>query len=372
MSPGRARWRIVGLWAVAVATLGAATFDYDTPPGGQPCTALVSGLAEVSAIETVIDPALSPALPHHRVAMHLRHASLAGQRQALTTVLGCWWVRPEGALEGTVLTRSPTIAPHGVEVHLVSSNLVHRPDLDVPIHQLLQPWLGPLGGIGYDADSGTWTFSLDAEGQARIVQVLALLEHHQACCPGLLADPESPDPGHRLAGPVGGATWDALAASLADAAGMSVALGPGLPPEDAAPGQVAGTTIATVIQGLHSSGCVVTIHHGVACLDRVATPEGEHPAQHRLLALIPIGELITDEVDGTLLAQQFVRVVDPPAWTQPGAGLHFLAPERSLLAGGDALTLHHLLDAIDVIDTLGLEDGLRTLVAHQTAAPPVP
>jgi hypothetical protein len=62
-----------------------------------------------------------------------------------------------------------------------------------------------------------------------------------------------------------------------------------------------------------------------------------------------------------MVAATIRRHVQPDWWTLPGAGIDYLPSTGCLLVAGDAEVQHAVLDAVGVIDSLGMEVGLAAI-----------
>ncbi len=352
--------------ALAPGTAAAVEIAYLAPDGGQFALEAIAAIADLSGVPQSLDAGMVSSDGRRRICVELRHAALATERQAMACALGCWWMRPDGPQEAVVFTRAAVLPEGPVEVRWTPSSLTNRPELPEVVRALLAPWIGPGAGVAYERDSGSWPATLDRPGQARLVQLLALLERPHACCPDL-PDPDQPDLRRDLASAVTAGSWEQLARGLAEAADISVALGPGLALGGACPDALPQGTISSTLRALASSGVHAEVRHGVICLDRAPIGDREHPAAARQLALIPISHLARSAEEGGRIAAAVRQVVTPEAWTLPGWGLCYIPATKALLAAADPEHLHAVLDALATIDQLGLDDGLRALGA--SAAP---
>jgi hypothetical protein len=362
---------LAGLIALAALAPGAATaaeIAYLAPDGGQVAIEAIGAIADLSGVPQSLDAGMAASDGRRRICVELRHAALATERQAMACALGCWWLRPDGPQEAVVFTRAVVLPEGQVQARWTPSSLIDRPELPDVVRSLLAPWLGPGAGIAYERDSGSWPATLDRPGQARLVQLLALLERPHACCPDAMPDPEQPDLRRDLASPVTAGSWEQLARGLSEAADISVALGPGLALGGACPDALPQGSISSTLRALRASGVHAEVRHGVICLDRASIGNCEHPASSRQLAIIPIAHLARSAAEGSRIAAAVRQVVTPEAWALPGWGLHFIPATKALLAAADPEHLHAVLDALATIDQLGLDDGLRALGASAEPA----
>ena len=231
-------------------------------------------------------------------------------------------------------------------------------------------WVSGNAAIAFQASDGTWPATLDAVGQAHLVEILSCLERPQAHCPDLLPDPDSPTDLERILNtPVRGGTWDDLMHNLARAGNLSVLLGPDVVGNDQAPDELPVGSIAAALRQLTASGVSAIIRHGVICLSHRGIGEQEHPAERRRVALVPIHHLLHDRSDGDLIALSIIHAVQPDMWTLPGWGIYFLDDSSCLLVAADPPLIHRVLDAVDMIDQLGFDRGIASLKALHSGEP---
>ncbi len=328
--------------------------------------------SEMAAARYELDvDALVAGLGSARIDMVLVDASPAARRQALAHALGCWWAAVPG---GVACTRAATLPATRLLVTSCTSTLVNYPAYEDLVRRLLQPWLGRDAGLSLLPDSGTWSATLDADGQARLSEIINVLEQGRAQCASTIPDPDLPDLERQLSAGVHAGSWPALVEALSAAGACSVSLD-----QVAAHGPFpgGGVTIGACRLGevpaaLHAAGIAARFLHGVLCLARsgAAGPcERQHPGQRRLIALLPIAHLAATPLDGELIATSLKRHSGSRDgwWAQPGAELVFLPPLRALLVAADAATQQEVLAGLQRIDQLGLTDGLRAL---DSGAPP--
>ena len=287
-----------------------------------------------------------------RITVYLRNASLAGVRQALAHAQGCWWL-PDGT--GTEYSSSafPPLGP--IEARVFTSGLVNQPGLEANIHHLLAPWLGDSAcGISYLPAEGLWTATLDRDGQSRMIEALTLLERTPAACPPLLADPDQPPPSCRLESPIIAADWADVAEKISANMGVSVSCSGELPPAPPTimvrPGAM--NEICTQLIALNAKA---TVLHGVLCLGSEQPREREHPALRRRLAHLPVGHLVTSDIEGQLLIGTIRAQIAPWWWDQSGAAIFYQAERKTLVIAADPETLHAVIDLLDRVDLLGLD-----------------
>jgi len=353
-----------------LSAAGSESVTFATNLGGEPGLDAVAALNALTGQGHVVDVDLLIAgVGQHPVSMHLVNASPAGVRQALASALGCWWVRVPGENESYRYTRNPQLPLGSLSVHWNTSALVGKAHSEVLVRALMAPWLSGQAGIAFQVEDGTWPACLDSAGQGHLVEVLSNLERPTAHCPNLTPDPDEPDLGRVLSEPVRGGTWDDLVHSLARQGSLSVVLGADLPPGGQAPDDLPLGTLSQVLEHLTSSGVSATIRHGVVCITKNGTGDQEHPASRRRLALIPVIHLVHSQAEGELLALALTHAVQPEAWSLPGWGLYYQNGSASLLVAADPAVIYRVLDALDVIDALGFDQGIASLTALQSAEP---
>jgi hypothetical protein len=318
--------------------------------------------SEMAATRYELDTgALVAGLGSMRIDVVLVDASPAARRQALAHALGCWWALAPG---GVVLTRAATL------VSSCTSTLVNYPAYEDLVRRLLKPWLGRDAGLSLLPDIGTWSATLDAAGQARLSEIISVLEQGRAQCASIISDPDLPDLERPLSAAVHAGSWPALVEALSSAGACSVSLA-----ASAARGPFPGGGVAIgacrlgeVPAALLSAGIAARFLHGVLCLARSGAREageGQHPGQRRLLALLPIAHLAATRLDGELIATSLKSHSGrrDDWWAQPGADLVYLPPLHALLVAGDAAIQLEVLAGLHRIDRLGLAEGLRGLEA---------
>ena len=355
---------------LGLTAAGTESVTYATAPGGVPGLDAVAALSELTGQGHAVDVDLLVAgVGQQPVSMHLVNASAAGIRQALAAALGCWWVRLPEQSDSYRYTRSAQLPLGALSVHWNTSALVGKAHSEALVRALMAPWVSGQAGIAFQVEDGTWPACLDATGQVRLVEVLSNLERPTAHCPNLVPDPDAPDLTRVLSEPVHGGTWDELVHSLARVASVSVVLGADLAPSGRAPDDLPLGTLSQVLEHLTASGVSATIRHGVVCITRTGTGDQEHPAQRRRLALIPVIHLVHSQAEGELLALALTRAVQPEAWSLPGWGLYYENGAAALLVAADPPVIYRVLDALDVCDALGFDQGIASLTALQSAGP---
>jgi hypothetical protein len=333
-------------------------------------TDAASALAALAAVGSACEfdvEALVAGLGSARLDVVLVDAPPASQRQALAHALGCWWAaRSDG---GTVFTGSRHLPLGPLEVTSATSSLGGRLGAEDLVRRLLEPWLGADTGLSLLPGEGTWTASLDAAGQARLAEAIALIERGAPQCSSLVPDAERPDLERRLQAPLAASTWDDLVDGLAKAGGCSVSLAATVRASSFPAGGMAlpACRLADLPQALGGVGLDGRFIHGVLCLARPGARaiDREHPGQRRRLALIPIPHLAATRLDGEFIAAGLKRFTGKEGdwWAQPGAELVFLDQSQSLLVAADPATQTEVLDALGTLDRLGVGEGLAALAA---------
>ncbi|MBA3683749.1 MAG: hypothetical protein H0W72_00660 [Planctomycetes bacterium] len=296
------------------------------------------------------------------VRLVLAGASPSAVRQALAHALACWWAR---SADGIVIYQRGAVLPLGpLSSRTISSGLPGTVANERRLCQLLAPWLGDRRtGLAAVDDGSLWAATLDADGHARLVETLGVLERGEPRCPPLIGDPEAVDPDRRMAHRVAALEWPAYIVALADATGLSISCAPGI--EAGKPPALDACRLGDIPARLGERGVPAAIVHGVICLGTAASEEREHPALRRRLALLPVRHLVRDDVEATLLVEDLRRHVAPQWWPQPAAALQYLPVPAALLVAADPATVHAVLDALDLVDLLGLEAGLAALADRQ-------
>ncbi len=300
------------------------------------------------------------------VTLSLRHAGPATVRQALAHAAGLWWI---DTADGLLLTSTRRLPLSALSARTLSSAMLVDSHADLQaeelVTRLLEPWR-TTGEILHDRATGAWSATLDDAGHARLVELLSLLQSPRPWAPALLPDAPATDP----AGLVSGAqlhpgSWSAWCDELALAAELSVSLEPGLDRGATAPAVALSGTRAELPRALAAVGLRAALIRGVLCVGRNVPTDSQHPALRRRLAVIPLPHLITDNPAGQRLADTLRQRILPSAWDQPGWGLAWLPTTATrqgfLLAAADPLTIHALLDALTLLDRVGLDDGLTRL-----------
>ena len=311
------------------------------------------------------------------ITVCLRAAEPAAVRQALAFSVGVWWA--EDAAGGVSLTSDarPPRGPLRARTH--SSGLRNTPATEKLVRELAAPWLGAGPGFGptgdrqelatltYVPENGLWLATLDANGQARLVEILTLLQLPTPNVPPLVPDPGTPLGDQLLSNPIGVMPWSDWVTALASATGHSVSLAPGIAGVRAAP-EIRARTIAEIPAALAIAGIRSACIQGVWSLSSTGVPDDrEHPVQRLRYGIIPLPHLAADDAAGQRLAANLRTHVVPDAWTRPGWDLAWLptiagiAPAKGLLIAADPGTIHAVMDACDVLDRLGVEAGLEAL-----------
>jgi hypothetical protein len=370
----------LGAGALAAALLGGAGAASETERlsyrglevDGQSAATTYS---EMAALRYELDVGtLVAGLGSARIDMVLVDASPAARRQALAHALDCWWAAAAG---GVVCTRSPTLPAGRLLVSSCTSTLVNLPAYEDLVRRLLQPWLGRDAGLSLLPDIGLWSATLDADGQARLNEIIGVLEQGRAQCASTIPDPDQPDLERRLSRDVHAGSWPALVEALSAAASCSVSLDHATARGPFPGGGVAfgPCRVGEVPSALQAAGISARFLHGVLCLARSGAGgplERQHPGQRRLIALLPIAHLAPTRLDGELIATSLKRHSGSRDgwWAQPGADLVYLPPLRALLVAADAATQQEVLAGLHRIDRLGLAEGLRALAAASQGAEP--
>lgn len=340
----------------------------------QPLGRALADLGRLSADTPTLafDLATSP-VGAQPITVCLRTADPTAVHQALAFSAGVWWADdPAGAVTLTLNPRPPR-GPLRARTH--SSGLRDSPATETLVRSLTAPWLGAGPGtahaevatLTYVPENGLWLATLDIGGQARLVEILALLQLPTPSVPPLVPDTGTPLGERILSNPVGVLSWNDWVAALATATDLSVSLAPGLPASRSAPA-LAARTVTEIPAALASAGLRSACIHGVWCISGANPPEDrEHPVQRRRFGIIPLPHLASDEQAGQRLATGLRTHVVPDAWTRPGWSLTWLptitgiAPARGILVAADPMTIHAVLDACDVLDRLGVEAGIEAL-----------
>ena len=306
-----------------------------------------------------------------RATMSLVDASPATCRQALAFALDCWWANDS---DGNIALLTGNNPPQGpLLVRTCSSTLRRQPTIPPLVERLLAPWLSGDAGLSYLPEDASWAATLDKEGHRRLFELLRVCENVGARATTRVADADLPDLRRLTSEDLAIHSWGSLVTGLAHNMHASVALGPRLQLQ-AFPStgiRIRQQTLGQIIASLHEYGIRARWSHGVLCLSENNRPparfDREHPAQRRQLALIPIAHLITNELEGNILATMIRTHVAPGSWDLPGTALELLDHNRALLVAADLDTQHAVLEAVNAIDRLGMELGLQTLAAAGTS-----
>ncbi|HEX3132060.1 MAG TPA: hypothetical protein VHX44_00590, partial [Planctomycetota bacterium] len=304
------------------------------------------------------------------VSLSLVNASPSSCRQAVAFALDTWWAM---GLDGTIVLQTSATPPRGaLSARTLTSTLRRQPALEPLAEHLLAPWLGGQAGLSYLPNEGQWSASLDEDGHRRLVEFLSLCERPASQAASRVSDADTPDQRRLLGAEISVRSWPALVTELAQATQASISLSPRLRlrPFPADGVKLPRMAIAQLDTALRQNGIAARWCRGVLCLGENHVPPArvikEHPAQRRRLALIPIGHLLTNVVDGDLIVTALRRHVAQGWWDLPGAGIEYLANTNALLVAGDVDSQQAVLDALAAIDTLGLELGLRTITGNDS------
>ena len=302
-----------------------------------------------------------------RATMSLVDASPATCRQALAFALDCWWANDS---DGNIALLTGNNPPQGpLLVRTCTSTLRRQPTIPPLVERLMAPWLSGDAGLSFLPDDASWAATLDKEGHLRLFELLRMCENVGARATTRVADADLPDLRRLTSEDLTMHSWSTLVTGLAHRMHASVALGPRLqlqvfPPTGI---RIRQQTLGQIIASLHEYGIRARWSHGVLCLSENGRPtarfDREHPAQRRQLALIPIGHLIANELEGNVIATMIKTHVAPGSWDLPGTALELLDHNRALLVASDLDTQHAVLEAVNAIDRLGMELGLQTLAA---------
>jgi len=120
-------------------------------------------------------------------------------------------------------------------------------------------------------------------------------------------------------------------------------------------------TVQDICTHIIALGAQATVLHGVLCLGREQPRDGEHPALRRRLAHLPVGHLVTTDIDGQLLVSVIRAQIAPWWWDQSGAAIFFHVERKTLMIAADPETLHAVVDLLDRIDLLGFDQACNQL-----------
>ena len=306
-----------------------------------------------------------------RATVSLVNASPATCRQALAFALDCWWAHDSDGNIALLTGNSPPQGP--LLVRTCTSTLRRQPSIPPLVERLIAPWLSGDAGLSFLPEDASWAATLDKEGHRRLFELLRVCENLGARATTRVADVDLPDLRRLTSKDLAIHSWDTLVNELAQSMHASVALAPRLQLQAFPPTgmRIRQQALGQIISSLHEYGIRARWSHGVLCLSENGRPPArfnrEHPAQRRQLALIPIGHLITSELEGNILATMIKNYVAPGSWDLPGTALELLDHNRALLVAGDLDTQHAVLEAVNAIDRLGMELGLQTLAAARTS-----
>ena len=303
-----------------------------------------------------------------RASLILHQATPASCRQALAFALHCWWTNSTEKLDKKIWLTTQTNRPPGqIFVRSTSSILRNQPGLQPMAEAILKPWLGGGAGISLLPVEGLWTASLDEAGHRRLIELLSLLERPQAVASSSVPDPNIVDMRRTMREPIYATSWSSLMTSLSQSCDASVAMSPRLCLRVFPNNNI---NLPRLSLGEIAAACTVFNirafwQHGVLCLGEAEyhpdDVDREHPAQRRRLAMIPIGHIVRNTVDGELVATVLRQKIAPRWWEQPGAAIYYVASARALLIGADIPTQQVLLEALNALDRVGLELGIETI-----------
>lgn len=279
---------------------------------------------------------LDPALRPRSVWFVLPRPDAAAARQALAIAADGWWVEE-------LIAPTPTLPEAPLIVRSYPPLPATPREAEALAARMLAPWLAQGGGLALDLFSGTWTASLPAAGQARLLALLAALGAPAPRAPHWVVERRAPPP---FTEPVAGADRFAWCQALASATGWAVALAPGA--EAHAPPPPPAADADAALAALRNEGLAVELHHGCLAIGRAASGDRLHPAWRAEVALLPAAHLAPDAAALQRLAEALRAEVEPAAWTAPGWLLAPLPERRSLLAVADAATIHAVLARLEV------------------------
>ena len=292
------------------------------------------------------------------LAVHLVTAGPATRRQALAHALGCWWTFPPGSPGKILLSRSSALPTAKRSASVLPTGLHGRPGLVAIVRSAMAPWLGGDGAISADQDSGQWSASLDADGHARLVELLSILQRPEPVVPPLVSSPDGAGAGRDSPDPVQATTWGGLTAALATAYHITTALDGAVAPETRCHVSLPAGRLSAIPMRLATQGINAALIRGALCLGRVPPSDREHPATSRRLAVLPLAHLATRRGDDALIASLLLRRVDPAAWSLPGWTIIPLEDPRCLVVAANTTTIHRVIAALAEIEHGGI-DGFR-------------
>lgn len=353
---------IAGLLLVVLSTAAGAAEKLSWRADHQPLGTALGGLAGLTeASPGLAYDVATGAAGNAPITLSLREAAPATVRQALAHAAGLWWIDTP---DGIVLTSARRLPPGELSARSIPSGLLKDPQAEELVPRLLEPWRTG-GEIIHDPATGMWVATLDSAGHAQLVELLSLLQRPRPWAPALLADEPALDPSRPIAGALHPGSWSAWCDELAQAADLSVSLEPGLDQGATAPALALGGTRADLPRLLAAVGLRATLIRGVCCIGRAPASDRQHPALRRRLAAIPLPHLVDSSADGRRVAEALQRQVLPTRWSEPGWDVEWIPATTSrtgfLLVAADPPTIHAVLDALDVLDRLGLVDGLAAL-----------
>ena len=359
-APVALAWLLLTLFPAGAQTAEKITWRADR----QPLSSALAGLAGLTdATPGLAYEVATGASGTTPITLSLRQAGPATVRQAIGHAAGLWWVDTP---EGLVLTSARRVPLGALSARSIPSALLHDPQADELVPRLLEPWRTG-GEILHDSATGAWIATLDTAGHVRLIELLSLLQLARSTAPPLFAENPVLDQTKPLSGTLHPGSWSAWCDELTQAADLSVSLEPGLDRGATAPAITLGGTRAELPRLLAGVGLRATLIRGVCCIGQKTAIDQQHPALRRRLAAIPLPHVVTTTVGGQQLAEALRRQVMATTWSAPGWGLEWIPTTTSrrgfLLIAADPPTIHAVLDAVDVLDRLGLADGLPAL-AH--------
>ncbi len=362
MSYARLLVVLVTLLSAVLSTSAGAAEKLSWRADHQPLGTALAGLAGLTdAAPNLAYEVASGAAGNAPITLSLHEAGPATMRQAVANAAGLWWV---DTTDGIVLTSARRLPPTTLSSRSIPSGLLVDPQAEALVPRLLEPWRTG-GEILHDPATGMWIATLDNAGHARLVELLSLLQLPRPWAPALLAEDPALDPTRPLNGSLRPGSWSAWCDELALAADLSVSLEPGIDQGATAPALVLGGTRADLPRLLAGVGLRASLIRGVCCIGRAPAVDRQHPALRRRLAAIPLPHLVNDAATGQRVAEALRRQVLPARWNEPGWGLEWIPTTATrpgfLLIAADPPTIHMVLDALDVLDRLGLVEGLAAL-----------
>ncbi len=303
-----------------------------------------------------------------RATLVLHEASRSSCRQALAFALDCWWTTSVDAFQNKIVLTNKEQMPQGdLSVRTINSTLLRHLTAQSIAEKFLKPWIHGHAGVSFLPTDGLWSATLDEAGHRRLIEILSLLERPQPTASTLVPSVDIIDSRRQLTAPIQASSWQTLVNGLSQSGRISVALSPRLrlrvfPAQNIL---IDKMTFAELEKKLLTYDMSVFWQHGVLCLGEARyvaeNADREHPAERRRLALVPIGHIISDPLDGELIVATIQKKISPRWWQHDCAGIRYITASQSLLIAADLPTQHAILRAISQLDRLGLELGLPTL-----------